>query len=141
MNPEFIATELLSLISETRERVSYVQEMGVVGIKCRRRRNRSRGPCGRISPLRWHLHRRWAHFLLLTQRCSSKLKNPVCSSPKFKLCRKWACSEISGRQRKCLVSQLRVSNRSGPISEIALAAHYIKGAGTSFTRKAIGGRV
>jgi DNA polymerase len=33
MNTEFTATELLSLISETRERVSYVQEMGVVGIE------------------------------------------------------------------------------------------------------------
>ncbi len=33
MNAEFKAAELLSLITETRERVSYFQEMGVVGIQ------------------------------------------------------------------------------------------------------------
>ena len=33
MNTEFIAAELLSLIAETRERVAYVQEMGVLGIQ------------------------------------------------------------------------------------------------------------
>ncbi len=33
MNTELIAAELLSLITETRERVNYVQEIGVVGIQ------------------------------------------------------------------------------------------------------------